>query len=95
MQKNQSFFKHCKLIDRTYIKYQSQNKGKAPLKILVEGDKNLLNQYSVLTLDPKNCPKAKYDLALEYMNWMASAKTQKLIGDFLLMGEKLFFPNAK
>lgn len=79
----------------TYIKYNSQNKGNAPLKILVQGDKNLLNQYSVLTLDPKHCPKAKYDLALEYLNWMASPKAQKLIADFLLMGEQLFFPNAK
>ena len=79
----------------TYIKYNSQNKGNAPLKILVEGDKNLLNQYSVLTLDPKHCPKAKYDLALEYLNWMASPKAQKLIADFLLVGEQLFFPNAK
>nr|NJM01877.1 solute-binding protein [Desulfobacula sp.] len=79
----------------TYIKYNSQNKGKAPLKILVQGDKNLLNQYSVLTLDPKHCAKAKYDLASEFMNWMASPKTQKLIADFLLMGEQLFFPNAK
>jgi tungstate transport system substrate-binding protein len=79
----------------TYIKYNSQNKGNAPLKILVQGDKNLLNQYSVLALDPKHCPKAKYDLALEYLNWMASPKAQKLISDFLLMGEQLFFPNAK
>lgn len=79
----------------TYIKYNSQNKGNAPLKILVQGDKNLLNQYSVLTLDPKHCTKAKYDLALEYLNWMASPKAQKLIAEFLLMGEQLFFPNAK
>ena len=79
----------------TYIKYNSQNKGNAPLKILVQGDKNLLNQYSVLTLDPKHCAKAKYDLALEFLNWMASPKAQKLIADFLLMGEQLFFPNAK
>jgi tungstate transport system substrate-binding protein len=79
----------------TYIKYNSQNKGNAPLKILVQGDKNLLNQYSVLTLDPKHCTKAKYDLSLEYLNWMASPKAQKLIADFLLMGEQLFFPNAK
>ena len=84
------------LTDRgTYIKYNSQNKGNAALKILVEGDKNLLNQYSVLTLDPVKCPKAKYDLALDFSNWMASPKAQKLIRDFLLMGEQLFFPNAK
>ena len=79
----------------TYIKYQDTQGGNAPLKVLVEGDKILLNQYSVLTLDPTNCPKAKYDLALKFSDWMASASAQKLIGDFRLLGQKLFIPNAK
>jgi tungstate transport system substrate-binding protein len=79
----------------TYIKYKDQHEGNPPLKILVEGDNALLNQYSVLTLDPDNCPKAEYDLALQFSDWMASPAGQELIGKFLLMGEKLFFPNAK
>ncbi|WP_022664837.1 substrate-binding domain-containing protein [Desulfospira joergensenii] len=79
----------------TYIKYQSQQGGNAPLQVLVEGDKILLNQYSVLTLDPKNCPKAKYDLALKFSDWMASKAAQDLIRDFRLLGKKLFIPNAK
>jgi len=79
----------------TYIKYQDQQGGNAPLKVLVEGDKILLNQYSVLTLDPANCPKAKYDLALKFSNWMGSPSAQQLIGDFRLLGQKLFIPNAK
>jgi tungstate transport system substrate-binding protein len=79
----------------TYIKYQVTHGGNAPLKVLVEGDSILLNQYSVLTLDPKNCPKAKYDLAMVFLNWMASQKAQNLIKDFRLLGKKLFIPNAK
>ncbi len=79
----------------TYIKYQSQKYGNAPLKIMVEGDAVLLNQYSVLTLDPENCKTAKYDLALEFSEWMASKSAQDLIKDFRLLGEKLFIPNAK
>lgn len=79
----------------TYIKYQDSQGGNAPLKVLVEGDKILLNQYSVLTLDPANCPKAKYDLALKFSDWMASPSAQKLIGDFRLLGQELFIPNAK
>jgi tungstate transport system substrate-binding protein len=79
----------------TYIKYQDTQGGNAPLKVLVEGDKILLNQYSVLTLDPANCPKAKYDLALKFSDWMASPSAQKRIGDFRLLGQKLFIPNAK
>ena len=79
----------------TYIKYQSVKGGNAPLKIVVEGDSILLNQYSVLTLDPKNCANAKYDLAIKFSNWMASQNAQNLIKDFRLLGQKLFIPNAK
>ncbi|MCG8617122.1 MAG: substrate-binding domain-containing protein [Desulfobacterales bacterium] len=79
----------------TYIKYQDQQGGNAPLKVLVEGDNILLNQYSVLTLAPANCADAKYDLALKFSDWMASSSAQKRIADFRLLGQKLFIPNAK
>jgi len=79
----------------TYIKYQSVKQGSAPLKIVVEGDSILLNQYSVLTLNPKNCASAKYDLAVRFSDWMASQNAQYLIKEFRLLGQKLFIPNAK
>lgn len=79
----------------TFIKYQSQKGGTAPLQVLVEGDAILLNQYSVLTLDPKNCPNARYDLAMAFSDWMAGAKAQTLIKEFRLLGQPLFTPNAK
>jgi tungstate transport system substrate-binding protein len=79
----------------TYITYKAQNNGNPALKILVEGDQSLLNQYSVLTLDPANCPNVDYDSALQFSDWMASPAGQEHIANFVLMGEKLFFPNAK
>ncbi|MCF6249540.1 MAG: substrate-binding domain-containing protein [Desulfobacula sp.] len=79
----------------SYIKYSANHGGNAPLKILVEGDAVLLNQYAVLTLDPGNCPKAKYDLAVKFSDWMASQNAQKLIKEFRLLGQALFTPNAK
>ena len=79
----------------SYIKYAAKHNGNAPLKILVEGDAILLNQYAVVTLNSKNCPKAKYDLAIEFSNWMASQTAQKLIKEFRLLGQPLFIPNAK
>ena len=79
----------------TYIKYQSQKGGNAPLIVLVEGDTILLNQYSVLTLNPENCPNAKYDLAMEFSNWMAGESAQNMIKKFRLLDKKLFIPNAK
>ncbi len=78
----------------TYIKYEANEKGAPALKILVEGDKVLFNQYSAMAVNPKKCPKAQYDLAKKYIEWMASAGTQKRIADFRLMGKQLFTPNA-
>lgn len=79
----------------TYIKYEHTNGGNPPLVILVEGDKILKNQYSVLPVNPKNCPKVKNDLAVAFSNWLAGETAQKLIGDFKLLEKQLFTPNAK
>jgi len=79
----------------TYIKYSADHDGNPPLQVLVEGDKVLFNQYSVIPIDPKHCPDAKYELATRFSDWLASEKTQKAIGDFKLLGKKLFNPNAE
>ncbi len=79
----------------TFIKYESTLKGKPGAVILVEKDKALFNQYSAIEVNPAKCPKVKNDLAKKYIAWMKSKKTQKLIGDFKLMGKPLFTPNAK
>lgn len=78
----------------TYIKYSASNDGNPPLKVLVEGDEVLFNQYSVLLLDAKHCPDARHDLAATFADWMASEKTQTDIADFRMLGQKLFIPNA-
>ncbi len=78
----------------TYIKYAANMNGSPPLIILVEGDQTLRNQYSVIAVNPKRCSTAKYDLAAKLSEWMVSPTTQKLIGDFKLMGKRLFIPNA-
>ena len=84
------------LTDRgTYITYENNQKGNPPLVILVEGDPGLFNQYSVIPINPKNCPKTKYELAKKFSDWMASPDIQKFIGEFKLMGKQLFIPNAK
>jgi len=79
----------------TYIKYADNHKGNPPLKVLVEGDQILLNQYSVLAINPKRCAKAQFDLANQFSDWMAGAQAQGLIRDFKLLGKPLFVPNAK
>jgi tungstate transport system substrate-binding protein len=83
------------LTDRgTYIKYEADHQGKPPLAIMLEGDQKLLNQYSVIEVNPERCPKAKNDLARQYGDWMAGKEGQAAIGGFLLMNKQLFTPNA-
>jgi tungstate transport system substrate-binding protein len=78
----------------TYIKYESTLGGNPPLKILVQGDTVLLNQYSAMAVDPAHCPNVKYDLAMRFIQWITSAKAQSLIKEFKLLGKPLFTPNA-
>lgn len=79
----------------TYIKYEDNLKGNPPLKILVEGDEVLLNQYSVIAIDQKHCSQAKYKTAKQFIEWITGPEAQQLIKDFKLLGKPLFTPNAK
>ena len=79
----------------TYIKYEDNLKGNPPLKILVEGDAVLLNQYSVIAIDQKHCSEAKYDTAMQFIEWITGPEAQQLIKEFKLLGKPLFTPNAK
>jgi len=79
----------------TYIKYAANKKGNPPLKILVEGDPILLNQYSVMIVNPSNCENVKVETARKFANWITSPAAQKKIGAFRLMGKQLFTPNAR
>jgi tungstate transport system substrate-binding protein len=79
----------------TYIKYEANLKGNPPLKILVEGDAVLLNQYSVIAIDTKHCAKARYETAKQFIQWITGAEAQQMIKEFKLLGKPLFTPNAK
>ena len=79
----------------TYIKYENNMKGNPPLKILVEGDKVLLNQYSVIAINQNHCAKAQYQTAMQFTQWITGEEAQNTIKDFKLLGKRLFTPNAK
>jgi tungstate transport system substrate-binding protein len=84
------------LTDRgTYIKYEANHKGNAPLVIVLEGDENLKNFYSVMAVNPANCPKTDLEGARAFTKWLTDDKGQKLIGDYKLMGKQMFTPDAK
>ena len=79
----------------TYIKYEDNLGGNPPLKILVEGDAVLLNQYSVIAIDMKHCPNAKKELTKQFIDWITGPDAQSQIRDFKLLSKPLFTPNAK
>jgi tungstate transport system substrate-binding protein len=79
----------------TFIKFADNHGGNPPLVVLVEGDPVLFNQYSTLAVNPERCPNAKYELAGKFTSWITSDEIQAFIGEFKLLGKKLFTPNAK
>lgn len=79
----------------TYIKYESNHNGTPPLHIVVEGDTDLKNQYSVIEVNPKRCPKVNNDKARRFGDWLTSLEGQEAIGEFRLLDKQLFTPNAK
>lgn len=79
----------------TYIKYEDNFGGFPPLKIIVEGDAVLLNQYSVISIDKNHCPNVKNKQADLFITWITGADAQAQIKNFKLLGKPLFTPNAK
>jgi tungstate transport system substrate-binding protein len=81
------------LTDRaTYL----ANKDNYELEILLEGDSKLLNVYHVITVNAELWPKANYEGALAFANFMIAPSTQEVIGQFGVdkYGAPLFFPDA-
>jgi tungstate transport system substrate-binding protein len=70
-------------------------KNRAELKIQVQGDKRLFNQYGVIVVNPAKHPHVKRDLAQQFADWVVSNEGQQAIASYKIGGEQLFFPNAR
>jgi tungstate transport system substrate-binding protein len=64
------------------------------MKILVEGDSRLFNQYGVIAVNPAKQPHVKVDVAQKFIDWVISPTGQATIASYKISGEQLFFPNA-
>ncbi|MBT3275747.1 MAG: solute-binding protein [Spirochaetales bacterium] len=62
--------------------------------VLVEGDRELYNPYSVIAVNPARHPHVEYELAMSFIAWITSVQGQEIIGDFKNFGELLFYPDA-
>jgi tungstate transport system substrate-binding protein len=69
-------------------------KNKSDLRIVLEGDNRLFNQYGVILVNPTKHPNVKKDLGQQFIDWLVSYEGQKAIATYKINGEQLFFPNA-
>lgn len=70
---------------------------KLQLKIVLEKDKSLFNQYGVIPVNPKTNDKINHDAAKKFAAWILSKDVQVKIGKYGVakFGMPLFTPNAK
>lgn len=70
---------------------------KLELKVIVEGDKNLFNQYGVIPVNTDAYKSGKSKTADTFVEWILSDAVQHRIGEFgqETYGQSLFIPNAK
>ena len=79
------------LADRgTWLKMR----GRLDLRLLVEGDAGLRNQYGVTLVSPEKHPHVKAALARRFAEWLISRAGQVAIDGFTIDGERPFIPNA-
>lgn len=69
-------------------------KNRGDLGILVEGDKRLFNQYGVMLVNFEKHPNVKRAAGQAFVDWLVSAEGQKVIAEYKIGDEQLFFPNA-
>lgn len=69
-------------------------KNPGDLKVLVEGDKKLFNQYGVMVVNPAKYPHVKAKAAQAFVDWVTSKAGQDAIASYKINGQQLFFPNA-
>jgi tungstate transport system substrate-binding protein len=69
-------------------------KNRGDLGIVVEGDKQLFNQYGVILVNPAKHAHVKQADGQRFIDWLMSPAGQKAIADYKIGGEQLFFPNA-
>ncbi|MDO9573501.1 MAG: substrate-binding domain-containing protein [Candidatus Contubernalis sp.] len=62
------------------------------MDILLEGDSALFNQYGIMAVNPDKHSHIKYESALKLIDFFMSEEGQKMIADYKLQEEVLFFP---
>ena len=85
------------LTDRgTWLKMSTDADVPMDIVVVCEADKNLLNQYGVIAVNPEQHADTNIDGANEFIKWITSEKVQGIIAEFGVdkYGQALFTPNA-
>ncbi len=79
------------LTDRgTWLSFRNRQE----LRVLVEGDARLFNQYGIMLVNPRRHPHVKAADGQRFVDWVLSPAGQAAIAGYRINGEQLFFPNA-
>ncbi len=65
------------------------------LKVLAEGDPDLINRYSAMQVNPARHPSVAKELSARLIAWLCSPEGQKRIGDYRVNGNRPFTPTCK
>jgi len=78
------------LTDRgTWIHFRDRGE----LKIVVEDDPRLFNQYAVMLVNPARYPLVKAQMGMAFIDWLTSPAGQAEIASYKVDGQQLFFPD--
>ncbi len=79
------------LTDRgTWLSFRNRQ----DLRVVVEGDARLFNQYGVMLVNPQRHRHVKVADGQRFIDWILSPTGQRAIASYQINGEQLFFPNA-
>ncbi len=59
-----------------------------------DGPELLANPYGIVAVNPEVHENVNYDLAMSYIGFITSRDGQRIIADYTIEGEQLFFPEA-
>ena len=72
-----------------------RQKNNFKMSVVCEGSQALLNYYSVIPVKPSVDARINAEAGQAFADWLTKASTQKLIAEYKINGESLFFANAK
>jgi len=79
------------LADRgTWLSFRNRQ----DLRVAVEGDARLFNQYGIMLVNPRRHPSVKAAEGQRFIDWVLSPAGQAAIAGYQIAEEQLFFPNA-